>query len=354
MHEDAQGLLLSTDSHTAADLYRTSIQQFFQYRRALGGTVKAIIEADGDFAMAHCLQGYLFMLFATDRVLGKVAAALTKAETLAKSASAREQAHIKALRLWYDGMTPEAGALWDDILSEYPHDILALRLHHANAFWMGRNYLLRDGVARVFPAWDESLSGYSYVLGMFAFGLEECGDYRQAERLGKSAVERDPEDLWAIHAVAHVLEMEGRLKEGEEWLDYPADRWEDRNPFRGHLWWHRALFLLEQGRYEETLALYDRSIHTERTDFYLDIQNQAAILLRLELQGINVGDRWQDLAKDLEDRIDDHALAFTDLHCALALAAAERSTSLDAFFQSLQAFSTSGNRFTSIVADKAT
>ena len=345
MLQDERGETLTTNSTDAVALYDEAIRQFFEYRRAFGPLVKQVVEADPDFALGHCLRGYLFLMFATNAVRDKAARSLAMAEALAPAASAREQAHIRALGAWIKGDALAANDHWDAILAEYPRDILALRLQHAGAFWMGNNYLLRDSVARVFPAWDAGVPGFGHVQGMFAFGLEECGERRDAERLGKEAVERNPEDLWAIHAVAHVLEMDGRQTEGLTWLDYPADAWDDRNPFRGHLWWHRALFLFDQGRYDEVLALYDRAIRTEKTEFYLDIQNQAALLTRLELQGLEIGDRWHELADHLETQLADHVLAFTEIHKVMALAAAGRQQALDKLIASLSDFAAAPDNF---------
>ncbi len=345
MLQDERGLALTTESADAVSRYDEAIRQFFQYRRSFGPLVKQVVEADPGFAMGHCLRGYLFLMFATNTVHDKAARSLETAEALASAASPREQAHVHALGAWFKGDALTANAHWQAILAEHPHDILALRLQHAGAFWMGNNYLLRDGVAQVYPAWDEAVPGFGHVQGMLAFGLEECGELPEAERLGREAVERDPEDLWAIHAVAHVLEMDGRAAEGESWLDYPADAWDDRNPFRGHLWWHRALFLFDQGRTEEVLSLYDRSIRSEKTEFYLDIQNQASLLLRLELQGIDVGERWAELADHLATQLHDHVLAFTEVHKAMTLAVADRRQALTELMASLVDFAATPHNF---------
>ena len=50
-----------------------------------------------------------------------------------------------------------------------------------------------------------------------------------------------------------------------------------------------------------------------------------ALLLRLELHGIDVGDRWQKLSAYLLPRLYEHALPFQDLHYLYALARSGRS-----------------------------
>lgn len=338
MPNDARGLPLSTDSDEAARHYNAAIDAYFEYRTSAGKHAKAAVEADPGFALGHCLRGYLFMLFGARAFHGKAREALVLAETAGVDVTAREAAHVAALRLWLTGDMEATCAAWDAILVAHPHDLLALRLQHFAYFWAGRSADLRGGPARVLDAWDDSLPGYGNVLGMLAFGHEECGDYAAAEDAGRRAVERDPEDLWAVHAVAHVLEMQERHAEGLAWLDYPADAWDDRNPFRGHLWWHRALYHFERGDYDAVLALYDRSIRSERSDFYLDIQNAASLLARLELAGADVGARWRELADHMETRLDDHVLAFTDCHTMMALAADGRHGAAARLLDSLAAF----------------
>jgi tetratricopeptide (TPR) repeat protein len=166
---------------------------------------------------------------------------------------------------------------------------------------------------------DEATPGYAFVLGMLAFGLEENGDYARAERFGREAVERNADDLWALHSVAHVLEMQCRHAEGEKLLDQPYGAWSDRNPFKDHVWWHAALFALELGGHERVLDIYDREVRAEESGFYLDVQNAASLLKRLELAGVDVGERWEALAELAESRIGDHVIPFTDAHFMLAL-----------------------------------
>jgi len=141
---------------------------------------------------------------------------------------------------------------------------------------------------------------------MHAFALEESGNHFGAEAIGREAVERNPNALWAIHSVAHVLETQGRSAEGVAWLDYPTDAWDDRNPFRRHVWGHAALFNVAQGRYDNVLSLYDNVVTSVNTPQNIDVQNLASLLARLELRSVDIGDRWDALAEHSETRIGDH------------------------------------------------
>jgi hypothetical protein len=180
---------------------------------------------------------------------------------------------------------------------------------------------------------------------MRAFGAEECGDYAAAERAGRRAVELDPGDLWATHAVAHALEMQGRAADGIAWLDGLKDNWGSRNHMIHHLWWHRALFHLERGEADTVLALYDDRIRNLASalvqaipDLYIDIQNCAALLWRLEHVGVAVGDRWGELADKAEARIGDHVLIFTLPHYMMAFAAAGRTAAAARLLEAMRQF----------------
>ena len=338
MHRDSRDLVLTTGNADAAALFDRAVADYLEYRKSAMAALKGALAADPDFCLAHCFSGYLFMLFGSHAADAKVDEELAKAEHLAAGATERERSHVAALAAWRHGDCEAANRLWDDILIAYPHDLLAMRLQHFNLFWAGQAYFMRDAVARAIPAWDHGMPGYANVLGMYAFALEECGDYTAAEPKGRRAVELCSDDLWAIHAVAHVLEMQGRLDEGVAWLKQPFGAWADRNPFRQHLWWHTALFPFELGQYDRVLEFYDRAVRAEPSEFYLDIQNAVSLLFRLEWAGVEVGDRWRELAEVAEKHIDDHVLAFTDVHFMLALCRDNRLAAAERLLGSFRAF----------------
>jgi tetratricopeptide (TPR) repeat protein len=321
MQHDAHGLVLTTTSADAASAFDAAVADYLDYQSSAFGQLKTALAADPDFVMALVFRACFFQMMETTSVRPKVQGWLDDMQPLLDGVTEREQAHVRAVQAWVNGDIIGATATWERILAEHPRDIIALKLHHYLTFWTGRTQALRAVTSAVLPAWDDSVPGYASVLGMHAFALEETGNHIGAEAIGREAVERNPNDLWAIHSVAHVLETQGRSAEGVTWLDYPTDAWDDRNPFRGHIWWHAALFNAAQGNYDKVLSLYDNEITSVNTPQNVDVQNLASLLARLELRSVDIGDRWAALAEHGKARIGDHAIVFNDIHWSLAMAA---------------------------------
>lgn len=342
MYEDRWGLAMTAGCAEAVASYEAAVADVLEYRLAAGRHLKAALEADAGLAMGLCLRGYMLMQLATGAVAGKVDGAIAAGREVAGRANWRERLHLEALGHWRGGEVGAACRCWRAILERAPQDVLALRLHHFMSFWQGEAEALRDVPAAVLRAMGPGAPGAGFAMGMHAFGLEECGDYGAAEERGREAVARNGDDLWAIHAVAHVMEMEGRCEEGLAWIGGRGEAWADRNPFKAHLWWHAALFALALGDEGEVLALYDREIRVDESGFYLDVQNAASLLMRLVLAGVEVGERWGPLADIAEERCDDHAMAFTDIHYAMALVGAGRLAAGRRYLESLRGFAGGG------------
>jgi tetratricopeptide (TPR) repeat protein len=340
---DVHGLALGTASAAAAEAFNRTLQSYLGYRADATAHAKAVLEADEAFALGHCLMGYLMMLAYNRNHVGLAANAQREAARLAARATPREQGHVEALGRWAAGDVDGALRRWEALLGEHPTDVLALRLAHFNYFWTGRVQEMRASIERVAPRWSDAMAGYPTLLSCLAFGLEECGEYAAAERAGRRAVELDPGDVWGTHAVAHVLEMQGRRDEGIAWLAGLETHWTGKSGIVHHLWWHRALFHLARGETDAVLELYDRRFRdlasplvAAMPDLYIDVQNAASMLLRLELRGVDAGGRWAELAEKAEKRIGDCLSMFTLPHWMMALAACGRYRAAEAMLKAMR------------------
>jgi len=316
---DARGLPLSAPSDDAAAQFEEIIDDIYYYRVGVQDRLDALISACPEFVLAHVLKGYSLMTEGTLETVPKARECLHDAETL--PATPRERLHMDALRAWIAQNTRARAAAWQQILAEWPLDLLALRQYTGTLFWCGNKQHQAEILIRVGADWGPGTPGWAHFRSAQAFAMEEVGQYALAERYAREALELQRQDLWALHALAHVFEMQGRAAEGIKVLERAARFLNDYNPFRGHLWWHLALFLLSKSRFDDALALYDHVIYPDSSDFYLDIQNGVSLLARLEFQGIDVGpERWQRLAEGSLTHATQSTVWFTSMHHVIALA----------------------------------
>ncbi len=322
MYQDCRGLEITAASEQAVKAFDETIVSYLSINPSAGPNLKATLDADAQMPLAHVMKSYFFMLMATKPLQERAQKAAAEARALAENANPRERLHIEAAENWSHGRKRAAIGAWEAILVENPLDVLALRLAHHGHFYEGDGQNLRDTVTRRLYAWTPDTPGYGYVKGMQAFGYEETHDYDSALRAGVEAVEYVPENPWAIHAVAHVHEMRDEPDAGISWIRDNEPGWTTANNFRYHVWWHRMLMHLDRAEYDEVLRLYDEDLWDPESEEYLDLVNDAAVLLRLELHDQDVGDRWQALAEKCKGHTHDQALAFIDVHHAISLAAA--------------------------------
>lgn len=335
-HDDRRGVPTSATSAAEVAAVDDAFETFADYEMVAGARVKQLLADHPESVLGRVLRGYMMLMLETAVVGPKVTALATTTLAEADHANERERHHLRALETWAGGDPVGAAAHWDRLLAEHPLDLLALKMHHYTTFWTGRPQVMRTAVEGVLDAWDDDVDGYDHVLGMHAFALNETGHHAEAEVIGRDAVGRNPEDLWSVHAVAHALEMQGDIRGGLDLFDVDETTWATKNPFVGHIWWHAALFGWNGGDHDAVLRLYDERLRPASTDFFLDIQNLASLLRRLELAGVDVGDRWDELADHATARTGDHVLTFTDVHCALALARAGRLDDLARYIASLR------------------
>jgi tetratricopeptide (TPR) repeat protein len=343
MAKDQQGLTLAGSSKSA-EAFDRAVADYFGLTGDPVGILKQALENDPSFVLGAVAIAGLFMIGGLRGDHPGVTAALAAADAAIRGACSREKKHLAAVRAWSEGRSPDATLAWEAILTDWPTDALALRFGQDAYLFLGRSLSIRDSVARVLPAWDPDNPLTSFVLGAYAFGLEETGELGLAEDAGREALARNPRDAWATHAVAHVMETAGRREEGIAFLRRTRPDWSPAHFMAGHNGWHLALFLIEQGRFRDVLADYDRFAAPKlANDVTLDRVDAASLLWRLELAGADVGDRWGPVAQAWMAHVDDHVLAFNDLHCALAAARSPNKDDLGRFRRSLDAYERHGS-----------
>lgn len=319
---DRNGLSLSTNDHQAAELYDTAVDSLNRYRGDPCEALDAALLRDPEFISAHIMRAEVQLTMWEQTAVPAVVQSLQHLRGLEARANDRERQHIAAIAAWANGNWREFSSLLDQLSLDYPHDLLALQVGHQADFFLGDRDNLRGRIARALPHWHADMPGYSFLLGMYAFGLEECGDYPQAEETGRLALDKDPEDCWAQHAVAHVMEMQSRQAEAIDFMESRQADWsQSDNGFAFHNWWHTALFYLDQDRFDRVLEIYDQGVRPEPEEAQLAMLDAAALLWRLHLRKIDVGSRWQALAKLYSQQRQDGFYAFNDMHAMMSYVA---------------------------------
>ncbi len=331
MHDDARGLHTTVSDPRALQAYERALHAFQTYRGDPLAPLDEAIRLDAGFAAAYAAKALLQCTVFERRFMREALRTLEAGRAALEHATPRERALADAAGTLARGRWPEGVERLEQVLLDHPRDILALQVAHLMDFFRGDALNLRNRVSRVLRAWDRAMPGYAYVLGMHAFGLEECNDYPAAERAGRAAVELSGDDSWAVHAVAHVMEMQGRIGEGLAWYDGTRGVWNGAdNGFAYHNAWHTALFRMDGGDYDAALQVYDERF-AAGTETALARVDATALLWRLKLDGVAGAGRFAAVADAWEATLPDEGgfYAFNDFHATLALAGAGRRDALE-------------------------
>lgn len=317
-------LPMSTTNNDAAKLYDSAITQYVTWSEnptygGIEGTVKKMLECDPGFTMGSVLSIGLDLMgtASTIRLNNELESDVLKLESSidTKLMNSREKLHCRAVSYFAHEEYTKACETWEQILVDFPNDILALKFAHDSYFYLGNSNMIRDSVGRVLPFLKPTSRFYGYVKGMYAFGLEETNYFDLAEKYSREALAMNPTDCWATHALAHCFEMTGRAREGIDFMRKTEDDWRKGAMLACHNYWHWSLYHIELGQNEETIALYDKEVNERmKSGAPLDLVDAASLLKRLEFQGVNVGDRWNDVYDQCRARKEDHILTFNDVH----------------------------------------
>jgi hypothetical protein len=293
--------------------------------------VVAAADADPDCCLANVYAGFLWMFLEAPAAALHAAKYLAAAERCAAAATPRERLNLDLLRAWAADDVTQALLICERISDGYPRDLVAVKIRQYHEFNRGNFPEMLRAALKVLKANED----VSHAHGMAAFAYEQCRLLDEAEAAARAALELRRREPWAQHAVAHVMLSRGRIDEGARFLEGVSDGWTGLNSFMStHLWWHLALFYLSQGHRARVLDLYDRRCWGIAKSYSQDQIGAVSLLARMELAGIDVGDRWADLGDHLAARAHDTVLPFLTLQYLYGLARAGRAES-DALLRSV-------------------
>ncbi|MEO5881943.1 MAG: tetratricopeptide repeat protein, partial [Caldimonas sp.] len=318
---DMHGNATSTSSRAALEASENGLWRMLSFYGPPLDDLDLAIAADPAWLLPRVMKAGFLLNLTEPSLVAEARALLDAAEPLAAQANERERGHFAALRRVEGGDWQGAADDWGALLQAEPRDALALQWALLFDFYRGDAEALRERVAAVLPAWSATDPLHPYVLGHHAFGLEESGRYAEAEAVGRRALAGEARVPWAIHAVAHVMEMQGRHHEGSVWMATWRPFWGVGNGFAAHLGWHEALFALETLDHAKALEVFDLYLPAEANEITLQRLDAASLLWRLALQGADVGERWQRLLGGwaLDDPGIAGSSAFNDVHAVIGL-----------------------------------
>jgi hypothetical protein len=296
------------------------IEGYLSYERR-AERILAAADAEPESCLANVYAGLLWMLLEAPEGPRFAAKYLAAAERAAPLATRREQLNAAVLRAWVDDDLARTLRLCDEISNEFPRDLVIVKTHQYFEFNRGNS----PQMLRVALKAAAANADVPYMHGMTAFAYEQCHLLSEAESEARSALDMRRKEPWAQHALAHVLLTRGQIDEGAHFLEEMADTWTDLNSFMyTHIGWHLALFYLSQGRDQKVLELYDRHCWGIAKNYSQDQIGAVSLLARLEIAGVDVGPRWQELGGHLAARAHDTVLPFLTLQYLYGLARAGR------------------------------
>ncbi|HEY5877019.1 MAG TPA: hypothetical protein VIT64_17040, partial [Ilumatobacteraceae bacterium] len=193
----------------AIALYDRAMDRLLRFDPVAVDLAGELVEQEPEAAMAHVLVAYLHLMSTDVPDLDNARAA--NAALASVPTNARETMHAEVITAWLDGDWTGAARRLDDLLQRWPTDLLALMIGHQLDFFLGDAGNLCDRPARTISAFAPDHPHAGFVRGMQSFGFEEFGLYPRAEAAGLAALATNSDDVWAVHAVVHTFEMQGRI-----------------------------------------------------------------------------------------------------------------------------------------------
>jgi len=319
--KDYRDLEISGATGAARDAFERALDSHLSWRSGADLHLQQAVREAPAFTMAYVLRCYFDLC---NRDWARVQLARSAHATASSlPATPRERLHLAAIEAALADDFETFRTLLHRLLEQYPRDVLALQVGHAFDYLTGDSEGMAARIEAVLPAWSADTPGYHAVLAMQAFSLVESAQYGSAADRALRALEINPWDARAHHAMTHVHEMTGNAAGGMRWMRERHRFWGADTVAATHCWWHWGLFHLALGEVRPALAIYDQYVRGKRSTEISDLIDASALLWRIELADGNTARRCSELASAWAARIEDGYCTFNDVHAMLAQVGAE-------------------------------
>jgi len=344
MTQDALGNEVSTASAATLGAIDDFVEGFLGYEKR-ATNVLAAADAEESSVLANVYAGFNWMFLEAAGASRRASIYLRRAEAAAASANTRERMLLRQLALWIANDIPAVQAVGEDLVENFPTDLTAVKLHQYFSFNRGD----AASMLRIAQKAEPANPGNAHLQGMLAFGYEQMHELEKAEAAARKALALKAKEPWAQHALAHVMLSTGRVREGVDFLGEASATWVDLNSFMyTHNWWHKAVFHISLGDDQAVFDAYDHHVWGVEKDYSQDQVGAVSLLARMEVAGLDVGNRWEDVAEHLSSRARDTVQPFLALQYLYGLARAERAEA-DTLMQVIAEKANASNAFDRLV-----
>ncbi len=318
MMQDRYGLPIGSTSATARDALGEATDMLLANWPGARGALGRALEADPACPFAHLTRARVLQMS------GDAAgfhAALAAAPPL--DARGRSQAALFT-RMQQDGPLVEAAlAAVRTHLAEWPRDAMVASTAANQTGLIAisgratREQDLVEYLASLAPHYGDDW----WFNAHYGMALSEVG--RQAEAWPRLQASQDARPLNAAlaHAIAHFHYENGQHDEAVAYLRGWLAGYPRQGGLSGHLHWHLALVLLQQGDIAAGWAMFDEAFAAEdyRGPAMVKVFDSCAFLWRAELAGHpREAARWQRVHEYCHKAFPQPGLAYVDWHVALA------------------------------------
>ena len=318
MLSDCYGLPVTTHSQEAVQWFDQGLRGLLGFRKDTAQCFQHALDLDPAFNLAQSYLGVHYFLEESEEMVARAQACFTKANENTARLTEREGDVIETLSLWAGGKVGEAMRRMHAAIEQRPQEIVLIQRLYFVYFVQGAAEKFHELIAGLLPHYDDD----PYLLGMYSFALEETGDFARAFDIGHQALAANPEDVWALHALAHVAYETGDFAAGVRLLEEGLQHCDNVGTFRHHVLWHLALFLWEQGHYQQVLHLYHEEFADPQGLLPFELVDSASLLWRLNLTGQATPEEWEALQPSLDTLRRTRTYLFNQMHVMLGLTGA--------------------------------